>query len=81
MGFTCSEYNGERLAISEFNVSHSMRKVSPIYALRYFLPPPYAQEQWSEMFYMAHIFDHKLYGCSDGLVKRPFDGGTDLKYK
>jgi hypothetical protein len=81
MGFTFSDYNGERLAISEFNKSHSMRKISPIYGLKYFLPPPHTIEQacWSEHFYMAHIFDHNLYGLSDGLTKRSSGGFSDLK--
>ena len=78
LGFTCSEYNGERLAISEFNACHSTRKISPIYGLKHFLPESHARAVWAEMFFLAHIFGHKLYGCSDGLVKRPFDGGTEL---
>jgi hypothetical protein len=68
MGFTFSEFTGERLAIDEFNATHVSRKISPIYGLRYFLPPVYAQQQWSEMFYMAHLFDHPLYSVDDGLV-------------
>jgi hypothetical protein len=28
----------------------------------------YGQQQWSEMFYLAHLFDHPLYGHGDGLV-------------
>jgi hypothetical protein len=67
LGFTYSEYNGERLAISEFNSSHETTKVSPIYGLKYFLPSLYAQAEWSEQFYIAHIFNHELYGRSDGL--------------
>jgi PAS domain S-box-containing protein len=77
MGFTYSEYNGERLAISEFNASHDMRKISMLYGLRYHLPSPYSHAQWSEQFYIAHIFDHDLYCEKDNL------GGaswlTDLK--
>ena len=65
IGFTYSEYTGERLAISEFNSSHDMRKISMLHGLRYQLPLPYSQEQWSEQFYIAHIFDHKLYGAKD----------------
>ena len=79
MGFTYSDYNGERLAIAEFNASHSSRKISPIYGLKYFLPTPHAQADWSEMFYMAHIFDHELYGRDDGSVRRPVGGPTDLQ--
>jgi hypothetical protein len=68
MGFTCSEWGGERLAIREFNESHPQRKISPIFGLKYFLPPVYAAQQWSEMMYLAHIFDHPSYGNPDGLV-------------
>ncbi len=69
---------GERLAISEFNASHSRRKISPIYGLKYFLPVPHAQAEWSEQMYMAHIFDHDLYRQNDGLVRRPIGGSTHL---
>jgi hypothetical protein len=69
IGFTYSDYNGERLAISEFNAAHLMRKISPIYGLQHFLPEPHAASWWHEMFYMAHAFDHELYNCPDGSVK------------
>ena len=77
-GFTFSEYNGERLAIADFNNSHTMRKISPIYGLKYYLPPQQAQEEWPEQIYMAHIFDHELYGCKDALVRPRHDRSTDL---
>jgi hypothetical protein len=79
MGFTYAEYNGERLAISDFNSSHETRKVSPIFGLKYYLPSQFAQMQWSEQFFMAHFFDHPLYERPDGLVKRFVGSGTDLK--
>jgi len=79
MGFTNSEFNGERLAIAEFNRTHEMRKISPIYGLQYFLPQRYAQAEWVGEMYMAHLFDHPCYGRYDGLVRRPFSGGTDLR--
>jgi hypothetical protein len=78
MGFTCSEFTGERLAISEFNKTHTARKISQIFGLRYFLPSLCAQDQWSEMMYLAHIFDHRLYTHHDGLVKH-YAGITDLR--
>jgi hypothetical protein len=81
IGFTFSDYNGERLAIREFNDSHRMRKISPIYGLKYLLPASQRQEAWVEQFYMAHIFDHDLYGRPDGLVKRALGSSTDLKVK
>jgi hypothetical protein len=68
MGFTFSEHNGERLAISEFNADHEMRKISPIYGLRYFVGRRWAHEEWVEKFYLAHNFDHPLYGEYDGLA-------------
>ncbi|HEX2228390.1 MAG TPA: hypothetical protein VHM64_14730 [Candidatus Binatia bacterium] len=77
-GFTYSDFNGERLAISDFNATHPMRKISPIYGLKHFLPPPYADSWWPEMFFMAHIFDHKWYNRNDGLVKRVVGGLTEL---
>jgi hypothetical protein len=67
LGFTYSEYNGERLAIAEFNAAHDMRKLSTIYGLKYCLPPPYSAAQWAEQFYIAHIFDHHLYCEQDNL--------------
>jgi hypothetical protein len=76
LGFTYSEYNGERLAIAEFNASHEMRKISPIYGLRYCLPARYSMAQWAEQFYIAHIFDHGLYCEQDNLGGRSW--GTDL---
>jgi hypothetical protein len=79
MGFTNSEFNGERLAIAEFNCAHEKRKISPMYGLQYFLPSRYAEAQWVAEMYMAHLFDHPCYGRYDGLVRRPFNGGTDLR--
>jgi hypothetical protein len=69
LGFTAGEHNGERLAIHEFNQSHAMRKVSQTYGLKYFLPEPFAREMWTEMVFIAHIFDHPRYSENDGLVR------------
>ena len=66
LGFTYSEFTGELLAISEFNASHAMRKISKINGLRYVVPTVCRPECWIEQFYMAHIFDHNLYGHYDG---------------
>lgn len=81
LGFTFSEYNGERLAIADFNRSNDMRKISPIYGLKYFVPTQYSEALWTEQFYMAHIFDHGLYGYKDGLVKPAHHSSTKLKQK
>jgi hypothetical protein len=78
IGFTYSEYTGERLAISEFNAAHPMKKLSPIYGLKHFLPEPHCDSWWHEMFYIAHAFDHELYNRPDGSVKRVAGAWTDL---
>jgi len=69
LGHIYSDFTGERLAIREFNAMHPMKKISPIYGLKYFLPKPHDQEEWVEMVYLAHMFDHPLYTAYDGLVK------------
>jgi hypothetical protein len=69
MGLTYSDYNGERLAIFEFNTIHPMRKISPLYGLKFFVPWDQASAQWPNLIYFAHIFDHPLYNCPDTLRK------------
>jgi len=78
MGFTYSEYTGERLAIAEFNKTHEMRKISPIFGLKYFLQEPYSNQTWCDQMFIAHIFDHELYGRADGLNVRVNNGHTAL---
>ncbi|MFL6238311.1 MAG: hypothetical protein ACJ735_02295 [Actinomycetes bacterium] len=77
MGYPWGDFNGERLAIDEFNAAHDDRKISPVYGLRYFLPLPSAREMWPEMMYVAHVLDHSRYAENEGtaLVTR-LDLGT-----
>ncbi|MGH7278645.1 MAG: hypothetical protein ACREJG_08150 [Candidatus Rokuibacteriota bacterium] len=79
LGFTHSDFTGERLAIAEFNRTHSSRKISQIYGLRHFVPRRHANEAWVEIMYLVHVFDHSLYGKPDGLVRRITGLSTDLK--
>ena len=69
LGLTYSDYNGERLAISEFNATHSMRKLSPLYGLKYYVPSQVRDRPWTERFYFLHIFDHSLYNHPDEMRK------------
>ena len=69
IGLTYSDYNGERLAISEFNSSHAMRKLSPLYGLKFFVPTKHARSAWPELFYFLHIHDHPLYNEPDEVLK------------
>ena len=69
-GFTYADHNGERLAISEFNEAHELRKLSPIYAAEFYVPEREARALWVRKLYMAHILDHPRYGDYDGLVRR-----------
>ncbi|NOX62346.1 MAG: hypothetical protein GXP42_10455 [Chloroflexi bacterium] len=71
LGFTFADFNGERLAMAEFNAAHETRKFSPIYGLRFYVPPRHFNAMWVEKFYMVHILDHPLYAAYDGLVRRP----------
>jgi hypothetical protein len=68
-GLTYSDYNGERLAISEFNAAHVMRKLSPLYGLKYYVPPEVRDHAWPEQVYFMHMFDHPLYKHPDELRK------------
>ena len=68
LGFTFSDFTGERLAINEFNQCHPQRKISPIYGLKHFVPDQFFDSMWVESFYLAHIFDHDLYAHDGGLV-------------
>jgi hypothetical protein len=71
LGCTCADFNGERLAIQEFNDAHSCRKISKIYGLSYCVPEAYARQSWSEKIFMAHLLDHDLYARDDGFVDQP----------
>ena len=69
LGFTHGDFTGERLAISEFNQTHQMRKISPLYGLKYYVNPESADQRWVECIWMAHFFDHELYQRKDGLIR------------
>lgn len=79
VAFTHSEFTGERLAVADFNAKHPLRKIALIYGLRHFLPPDRASAPWVDCYYMAHFYDHPLYGHFDNLVPLQFSGGTDLR--
>jgi len=68
IGFTYASFNGSRLAVKEFNEQHALRKISPVYGLRYFLPYGERFRSWPEQMYLAHILDHAQYGQHDRLV-------------
>lgn len=64
VGKDYSDYTGERLAMSEFNTQHGLRRFSPIHGMKYFVPPRFVSF-WTEMLYWLHIFDHPLYDRPD----------------
>ena len=68
-GFTYGDLNGERRAIAEFNEKNDERKVSPLYALRHYVPARCANDLCVHKFWLAHILDHPLYGEPDGLTR------------
>lgn len=64
IGFSHGDFNGERLAIHDFNDDHELRKISPIYGLRHVLD---MDKVWTEMMFMFHAFDHARYNEYDGM--------------
>jgi hypothetical protein len=62
VGYSHSDFAGERLAISEFNQAHETRKISRIYGLRYIL----RDQAWTQMMYLFHDFEHQRYTDYDG---------------
>ena len=65
-GLTFSDFAADRLAISEFDAAHPLRKVSPSYGLDVIAVDSRA---WAGRMYLAHFFDHARYGENDGLIK------------
>ena len=68
IGLTFSDWNGERLAIREFNERHPTRKIGKIHGLRFDLPWPLSTAKWSEMMFILHSLDHPDYGRKDHLI-------------
>jgi len=65
LGYTFCEFNGERLAIDEFNAAHPARKIALIPGLRHFVPTRFASSSWWERCFLLHDFGHPLYGRPD----------------
>src|SRR5690606_34677807 len=55
MGPTKSEFTGERLAISDFNARHDMKKISPIFGLPWALPKKFYDQVWLKKVYLVHV--------------------------
>ena len=64
-GYAWSDFNGERAAIAEFNDAREHRKISPIYGIKYSLSRRYGDSAWPAAIFLAHSFDHDLYGEAD----------------
>jgi hypothetical protein len=69
-GWTYSDWNGELLAISEFNQQNHSKKISKIYGLRYLIN--IHNSYWPDQIYLLHIFNHDLYNQNDGLLQTRF---------
>jgi hypothetical protein len=68
-GFTYADFNGERLAIREFNERSVLRKISSFYGLRHYVPSRCVSDLWVEKMHLAHVLDHALYEKPDGLLR------------
>lgn len=60
-----TDFNGERAAIADFNAAHDQRKISALRGVKYSLPRSEFTRPWSEMIYLAEIFDHPSYDKPD----------------
>jgi len=69
IGHTYNDFAGERLALSEFNDGNRMRKLSPAYGIRHFVPRRFLHDAYWDSFYYAHLFDHPLYNRPDSFNK------------
>jgi hypothetical protein len=78
MGFTYSEFTGERLAIREFNEAQVTRKIDKIHGLPYYLPAHYRHELWPEQMFLLHIFNHPQYTEYDQLHKESRSRNLEL---
>jgi hypothetical protein len=69
-----SEFVGERLAISEFNAAHAMKKISPFYSGRHYVPGRHSGHAalWPDMMFILHLFDHPRYNDPDELTQSAF---------
>lgn len=70
LAFTMCEFNGEKLAINEFNQQNDKKKIAQISGLKYFVPKEHKEDIWLELMYMAHLFEHPQYNNIDGLLRR-----------
>jgi hypothetical protein len=68
LGYPWAEFNGERLAINEFNQANTSRRISRIHALRYMLPRSELHAAWPDAMYVAHVFDHPRYNEDEGVA-------------
>lgn len=56
--YSSNPWNGEWLAVNEFNDAHAMRKIAPFNMLR--ARRIFKNPIWLEMMYAVHILDHRL---------------------
>lgn len=68
MGYSYCEFNGELLAIREFNDREKTAKIAAVPGLAYFLG--IHTEPWPGQIYLAHRFDHPDYGRNDGMLQQ-----------
>jgi len=65
--FSFCDFNGERLAIHDFNQAHEHTKIAKIHGLQYYCGDRHAM--WPEQMYLAHLFNHEKYAEYDGMLQ------------
>jgi hypothetical protein len=70
-GYTYNEWEGELLAIKEFNQEHDDRKLGPVVGHSAFAPRRYRNKMcWNGRSYVAFFFHHPRYNDWDGSIPR-----------
>ena len=71
IGHTFTKFNGELLAIEEFNGKNPHRQLAVIRELRHFVRKSWREQGWPTQTYLMHSLEHPLYDAPDGTVVVP----------
>lgn len=75
LGYPYTTITGEWAAINEFNSAEKHRRLGSIFGLKYTLGPHYRFTNWSESFFLLHVFDHPNYNFPESV---PSSAATEL---
>ena len=77
LGYAYTTASGGWAAINEFNSAERHRRLAIIYGLNYTLGAHYRFANWSESFFLLHVFDHPNYNLPESV---PSSAATELHH-